>query len=386
MPDRVIELQLNPHPTAEVLRSIVEQVGDGLVAVDMEGQFIVWNPAATTILGRGPVVCEPEHWPQVYGLHCPDRETLLEVDELPLRTALLYQREAYREMLIRTETSPEARWISVRARPIYDVAGAQCGALALLVDVTSNHLDALSSQMMEGLFESTQDAIINIDPEGNILSWNPGAGAMFGYSAEEALGQPIGILAPTHLLGELAHLIVRLNQGRAISRSYTFAMKKGGDLVEVARSVTPIRNSVGRLLGCSTILTDVTKWRQAERELMASQEQLRQLSARLQTAQEQELHRISRELHDELGQLLTGLKLDLAWLDEKLSQTQPELLPRMGEMNQLLDQTMQSVRRLATQMRPQLLEALGLSKLDAECYRRELDGLRQTLSTILLGA
>lgn len=99
------------------------------------------------------------------------------------------------------------------------------------------------------------------------------------------------------------------------------------------------------LLGISH---DITEQKQAQAEL----------SARLQAAQERERSRIARELHDELGQLLTALQLDLTWLEERLPD---KLAPRAEAMQELLEQTVQTVRRLATRLRPQIIDDLGLS-------------------------
>jgi two-component system sensor histidine kinase UhpB len=349
-------------PSLSVLRSIVDQVREGLVAVDMNNDFILWNPAATDILGYGPIPKnQPEDWSLFYGLYCPKSRSLLTSEEMPLTQAMVHGARFQRDMFVQNDTCPQGRWIEVDARPLYDSAGQQCGALAQFIDITHRRLSDLSRRMMLGLFESSQDGMINVDPEGIILSWNSGAESIFGYSAPEVVGKSSLMMAPDDKVEEMRHVIERLNQGHRYWRSQTFGRHKNGATVEIARSITPIRDSGDRLLGYSTIVTDVTKWRATERELLSSREQLRQLSARLQTAQEQELNRISRELHDELGQLLTGLKMDLAWLDEKLNDSHPDLGLRVTEMNYLLEQTMQSVRRLATQMRPQLLETLGLA-------------------------
>ncbi len=347
------------QPGEKILRTLVDQVQEGLVAVDLDGNFLVWNPAATEILGYGASLSDPADWGTLYGLHDPETMRLLTLEEMPLHRALHSQEQAQVEMLVINSTCPEGKWVLVRAQPIYD-DGVLSGALAQLFDYTATRKTDLASRMMMGLFQSCQDGIVNVDPDGIVESWNPGAESIFGYTSEEILGQSCLQLVPDELLEDLSALLVRLKQGHPCTRIYTYGKHKDGRSVEVARSVTPVRDSRERLLGFCTIVTDMTRTRETERELLASREQLRQLSARLQAAQEQELNRISRELHDELGQLLTGLKMDLAWLDARLGDREPDLSFRVTEMHQLLEQTMQSVRRLATQMRPQLLETMGL--------------------------
>ena len=98
----------------------------------------------------------------------------------------------------------------------------------------------------------------------------------------------------------------------------------------------------------------------AEQRLLESQAQLRALAARLISIREEERTRIAREIHDELGQFLTGLKMDVAWLRKHLGKDQAPLLDKTETMRRLIDSTMQVVRRIATGMRPEILDEMGL--------------------------
>jgi signal transduction histidine kinase len=100
--------------------------------------------------------------------------------------------------------------------------------------------------------------------------------------------------------------------------------------------------------------------RRAEEQLQQSQEQLRSLAGRLESVQEEERIRIAREVHDELGQELTGVKLELAFLRDQLAQSSSAVLDRIEKIVDLVDGTMQSVRRIATELRPVVLDQLGL--------------------------
>ena len=108
------------------------------------------------------------------------------------------------------------------------------------------------------------------------------------------------------------------------------------------------------------VLRDVTDRKRAERELRESREQLRQLSASLQAVREEEKARIARELHDELGQALTGLKMDLAQLVTQLAPEQQGAIDQANAMKTLIESTVASVRRIATELRPLMLDDLGL--------------------------
>ena len=116
----------------------------------------------------------------------------------------------------------------------------------------------------------------------------------------------------------------------------------------------------GQLLAADTGLErEIEDRRRAEEEFRRSTEQLRELSARLQVVREEERTHIARSIHDELGQALTGLKMDVAWLQKHLDPQQPALLAKTQAMSDLIDTTVQMVRRISTELRPGILD-LGL--------------------------
>ena len=106
---------------------------------------------------------------------------------------------------------------------------------------------------------------------------------------------------------------------------------------------------------------EIAERRLAEEQLKASEENLRALAARLQSVVEEERTRIAREIHDELGQALTGLKMDLTWLAGKLPKGQKSLTGKMTSVFELIDGTIQSVRRIASGLRPDVLDEVGLA-------------------------
>jgi len=105
---------------------------------------------------------------------------------------------------------------------------------------------------------------------------------------------------------------------------------------------------------------DIGRRVQEEDELRRSQEQMRALSDRLLTLREEERARVSRSMHDEIGQMLTGIKMDIAWLQRRLDPGQEPLLDKTKAMSELIDAAVQAVRRVATELRPGILDDLGL--------------------------
>lgn len=116
----------------------------------------------------------------------------------------------------------------------------------------------------------------------------------------------------------------------------------------------------GRIAGHFGIQRDVTDRHLAGEQIRASRQQLRALAARLQQVREEERTGIAREIHDELGQALTGLKLDIAWMKHRLPRDH-ELLAQCVSIIQRIDGTLSAVRRIATELRPSVLDQLGLA-------------------------
>jgi PAS domain S-box-containing protein len=133
--------------------------------------------------------------------------------------------------------------------------------------------------------------------------------------------------------------------------------RKGAPL-SVHLSLNPLR--MGSTRAVCLIASDLSKTKRAEQELRASSEQLRNLTAHLLSVREEERTRISREVHDELGQSLTAVKMDLAWLAGRLPRRNGQMLKRIGSTGQLVDGIIQSIRRISTELRPAVLD-LGLA-------------------------
>lgn len=124
---------------------------------------------------------------------------------------------------------------------------------------------------------------------------------------------------------------------------------------------SPIRDKAGRIIGTVGISRDISERKAAESELIKSRAQLRELSNYLQSVREAERARISRELHDELGQTLTALKMELGWLKERLPAEPTMLRTRVERLVQIVDQSVSDLQRIASDLHPMILDELGLA-------------------------
>ena len=215
------------------------------------------------------------------------------------------------------------RWVRWTARIAgRDANGRATRVIGSVADIHELHEAAERAQesqlRLQGIVDSAMDAIISIDEAQRITLFNRAAERIFGYGAGEVMGQPLTMLMPdrfherhpTHVDG-FGH--TGISSRPMMSQRIVSAKRKGGEEFPIDASISQSSLGHGRIF--TVILRDVSIRERTQRELAQAREDLRELSVASRTAREQENSRISRELHDELGQNLTSLKMDLAWLE-----------------------------------------------------------------------
>ena len=213
------------------------------------------------------------------------------------------------------------------------------------------------------IVEAAMDAIISIDESQRIVICNAAAEKVFGWPRAALLGQRVDMLLPERLrAGHRSH-IEQFGRTGVTSRRMgdprvLYGLRASGDEFPIEASISQ-HIEAGRKL-FTVILRDVTERVRAEAALGQSREELRELSAAAHSIREQEQRRIAREIHDELGQSLTALKMDVAWMLGNLSAGSPKLSDKLSVMQAQLDSTVAATRRISADLRPLMLDDLGL--------------------------
>ncbi|HEV8628374.1 MAG TPA: PAS domain S-box protein [Acidimicrobiia bacterium] len=250
-------------------------VGDAVIAGDAcTGRIVLWNPAAERIFGytSAEAVGMPIEVLVPQPLKGRHRDGLARF-AAGARTKLVGGREIV-ELPARRKNGREV-WVELTLTPLYPASVPGRFVLALVRDVSERKRAEETRARLAAIVESSDDAIIAKDPNGTILSWNLGAERLYGYRAEEVIGRPISILSPTDREDDIPRLLEAITRGERIEHHETVRITKGGDLIDVSVTISPIKSPDGTITGASTIARDVTERKRAEEALRRSEEKFR---------------------------------------------------------------------------------------------------------------
>jgi PAS domain S-box-containing protein len=215
----------------------------------------------------------------------------------------------------------------------------------------------------DAIVQSAMDAIITVDADQRIILFNAAAEQMFGCAAADAVGGSLDRFIPERFrpvhrghveqFGRTGDTARRMGAQTAL-----WALRADATEFPIEASISQATVGGDRLF--TVILRDVSARVRAETELRRTHEQLRELAGAMQEVREAERTRIARELHDELGQALTGLKMDVELIAQMTPRERSDLLERTAAMRDLLDATVATTRRISTDLRPLVLDDLGL--------------------------
>ncbi len=163
-------------------------------------------------------------------------------------------------------------------------------------DITERKKIEEENSLLASIVESSDDAIIGKTVDGTILSWNSGAQKIYGYTANEVKGRSISILVPPGKTGEIPQLLQKIRQGQPIEHYETVRMRKDGKQIDVYLTISPIKDSTGKIIGASTIARDITERKRTEEKLRRAHDEL-EIRVQERTA---ELEDANKELEAEI--------------------------------------------------------------------------------------
>lgn len=209
---------------------------------------------------------------------------------------------------------------------------------------------------LSGLLDSAMDAIITIDESQRIVLYNRAAERIFGWPSQQAMGRTLDFLMPERFRTGHAEQVRRFAATGVTSRrmgdgTVLYGKRASGEEFPMEASISQLDTGDGKLF--TVILRDIS-------ERVRAQEELSQFATEAHAIREGEKTRVARELHDELAQSLTALKMDTIWLRDHAKEDPDQAVRKLADMVSMLDTAVASTRRIAADLRPLLLDDLGL--------------------------
>jgi len=333
-------------------------IGEAVIATDSEGRITFLNTIATSLTG----------WELAEALNQPIGNVLKLINEKSGMTADNEVLRVLKEKKILAVANHvdlvtrDGREIAVEhsAAPILAGKGEVIGVVLVFRDVAARRQEQIETAEQAALLELTQDSVFVIDMEGRVQFWSRGAETMLGYTKAQAAGK-------------IAHELLLTEFPQPFTEISAELMRVGhweGDLIKTAKDGRRVvvsgrwalqwgkRDQAPRVL---VINSDITERKRGEESLLLQREQLRALAERLQWVREEDRKRVARDLHDQIGQILTAIKMDMTWITRHLPATEGEVLARLKESIELINDGVKAVRAICSGLRPGVLDDLGLA-------------------------
>ncbi|HEX4123874.1 MAG TPA: PAS domain S-box protein, partial [Tepidisphaeraceae bacterium] len=340
----------------EAIAELMRDLPVAVYACDGEGRITFFNRAAAELWGRVPAI-GVDRWCGALHIYHMDG-TPMPLDECLMALAIKEQREVRDVEVVIERPDGTRRNVMPFPSPLYDGAGRLRGAINVIVDVSGRFQDDAAREAADvvqaklgAIVESSDDAIVSKTLDGIITSWNHAAERMFGYPSDEAIGKSILLIVPPERRGEEATIISRLRRGERIDHFDTQRITKDGRLIEISLTVSPIRDSSGKIVGASKIARDITEKKRIEEQrdrLLESERYAREESQRVNRMKDDFLATLSHELRTPLNaimgwsQLLAGGQLteddigEAGRIIERNARVQKQLIDDLLDMSRIV--------------------------------------------------
>lgn len=310
---------IEQHP-----RALLEALPAAVYITDTEGRITFYNQAAADLWGQAPQLGTME-WCGSWRLYWPDGRPMPH-HECPMAVAIR-ERRAIRGAEAIAER-PDGTRVPFLAypTPIWDDAGELTGAINTLIDITERKQREEFANRLASIVESSQDAIVSKDLNGVVATWNKGAEKLFGYTAAEMIGKEIVLLIPEDHPDEEPAILERIRRGERVEQYETIRRRKDGSLVEIALTVSPVKDAAGHVIGASKIARDITESKRAEeRQILL----LREMNHRIKNlfALASSVVAVSKRSADSVEELADAVQGRLSALARAHDLTLPDMTP-----------------------------------------------------------
>ncbi|MCU0725339.1 MAG: SpoIIE family protein phosphatase, partial [Planctomycetes bacterium] len=249
---------------SRVAQLVLDGLQEGVVVADRAGKFLVYNEAASRMVGRGARSVPLSDWSSTYGCFLPDGETPFPAEDLPLARAIRGEKTTEQVLFVRSSDLPEGAWLMIDGQPVVDARGNVVGGVILMRDVTERRKAEESIHRLSNAVEQTADVVFITTRDGRIEYVNPAFETVLGYTREEVVGQnprvlKSGVHGPEHYRRLWETILAgKVHRSAAVNRT------KRGELIHVEQTITPMKDPEGRVTHFVSVLKDMTERKRRE--------------------------------------------------------------------------------------------------------------------------
>jgi PAS domain S-box-containing protein len=261
------------------LETVIENISEAVVVSDLNGKLLHFNHAAMGMLGYASMDEGRRNFSELadtFELSGMDGAAW-PVDQWPLARILRGEKLHDFEARMRRIGDAWKRVYSFGGTIAHDAAGKPLMAVVTFSDITERQGAETAALQLAAIVESSADAVIGKDLNSIVTSWNATAERMFGYSADEMVGRSITLIIPPGHQNEEEQILSKVRRGERVEHFETERLKKDGGLVAISVTVSPIKDSHGRVIGASKVARDITGRKRVENDLRDSEERFRLL-------------------------------------------------------------------------------------------------------------
>jgi len=353
------------HPLTEAqYRIAIDALAEGVVSIDARGIITQCNAAAANILGVEQAAFIGSSLVEAAATALYADGSSMPNAEMPLLRVLRTGKAVTEETVGMFRPSGEVRWVEVSARPIVTSQGL-LGVVCSFHDITEKREQAVLYQTVTA---ALAEGILIFNAEGTVIECNHSVTDMLGVPREAlvgalAYGDEWGAIHEdgTPVRKHEFPAMETLQSGQPV-QDRVIGIRRHGELAWMMVNVRPLYTGVADVVqGAVASIRDVTRERTNAAELESSRAQLSDLARRLQAAQEHERARLSREVHDVLGQALTALRIDLKWIQDNVYEAHENFEARVREAVRQAQETIETARQISRKLRPGILDHFGLA-------------------------
>jgi PAS domain S-box-containing protein len=252
------------------LQMIFDNMSEGILVLDREGTTVLVNPTAVHLLSLPEDSYTYEEIAEQYEAFSADGEPLPR-SQWPIARALRGDFVRNCVILSRRKSAGETVAREITTAPVANGFGGSGQIIISYRDITERRQIDEARNRLAAIVEFSEDAIIGKSDKGIVTSWNMGAEKLFGYTAQEMIGQSITLLLPEDRLHEEADILARIKRGEIVDHIETVRKTKDGQRIQVSLTISPIRDRTGKVIGASKIARDITERKHLESQLFHSQ-------------------------------------------------------------------------------------------------------------------